>query len=869
MSKKDKKQNIIDKQNIPVGDILKMNPIDEKRDYRSFVIQKHEPREEYRVKGENAEEIVITALTPGRMTIDREGYAIVKFDDGSKGKYDLADILVEACNIADNQINRYYLTFGAYAANRLGIKVDSDKTDIGNDKSKIDIDKMVCSLYDAHRTDESESEERRERGINYLYEDLLANDATSAFYVWEQLKRLCKSFEPIKFIIPRIVDQEKNTIGIMKEFEEFTNRKKTSMRYIYNMVCGNSETMGLIKESYGGKLLSDEECVQFLMDVYNSEQIKDFIKEYGSHLMERKGLIKNLISKKVVSENEIHELIDEISALNCYLESGNKELLKYMGVSGLITLYLTNNISAEQVARYSTIKELLMTNMDKSIKMKLLLSGKNTRIYATTDTALMWEYFEKNYFSAEEMRKLEELRYIHIDTIIKNYNRDKARKIAKEIGVIEEISDEKILEFFTADIIARELKSNSNNEKKDFYNKDLRSIYDAAGRNFEQELAEVITSVDESKKTQAYLECFRLHDEGILSVDSLSGIGIPEEMFVNNYLENKNDSKLIEFFNSGLISQDSAIDLLDDEFDERVFELIKNGMSARIIQGFYSTVQLIDFTRDVNYAGIPIEPKLSIKNLAELKDDIVTGLEKDPSEGDKTTTLLDLYLDNTICYTDLYDMEELGVISKEEADEINDHYNLDQGVAALEKVGVRGQSLTNMFRPEPVPGAHSQVKPYQARKKEAIGVEGKYIAEFYKRIGATNIIQIDADECPVFRDYVIVPIVSKKIGFLEGDDGRTYILPLKIILEQINNPRGQMDLIGNATSRNDFNRDKRFVRSTNHTKNWVENTIKKASEISSSMDEQDVKKLKTKCKDLIEDVRDSYDMRKAKQRGYK
>ena len=62
-----------------------------------------------------------------------------------------------------------------------------------------------------------------------------------------------------------------------------------------------------------------------------------------------------------------------------------------------------------------------MTNIDKKIKMDILLSGKNTRVYATTDTALMWEYFEKDYFSVEEMKKLEELRYIHVDTIIKNY----------------------------------------------------------------------------------------------------------------------------------------------------------------------------------------------------------------------------------------------------------------------------------------------------------------------------------------------------------------------------------------------------------------------------------------------------------------
>ena len=187
---------------------------------------------------------------------------------------------------------------------------------------------------------------------------------------------------------------------------------------------------------------------------------------------------------------------------------------------------------------------------------------------------------------------------------------------------------------------------------------------------------------------------------------------------------------------------------------------------------------------------------------------------------------------------------------------------MEKGVAALEETGISGQPLANLIKPMPNPIPGPRPNPSPAPKRIAMGFDSKYIVEFYQKMGAKSIIQIDGEQCPVFDGYVIIPVIDKKIGFLEGDDGRTYILPLKIILEQINNPRGQMDLIGNATSRNGFNRDKRFVRSTNHTKNWVENTVKKAAEISPVMTPADVREFKKNNSRLIDDVRKSYDYRK-------
>ena len=644
-------------------------------------------------------------------------------------------------------------------------------------------------------------------------------------------------------------------------------REKTSFKYIYQLTTRDAGGVDLLMHEYSPRPFVDDEVVTMMTDLYSRDEIREFMQAYGAYIIERKGVIKQLINKKYFTEEELHTLLNRASVFICYAEKGNKELLKYLNVNDLVSLYHMGKLELSLIPRYTTLEQLLTSKISKDSKMEILMSGNGERVFPKTETALIWELFEKDYFNHDEIKELESVRYLHVNTVIKNYFADKKRKIAAEFGVIPNITDEKIVEFFTPDIVVRELNNTLNGEQVEFYNKDLKELYAAAGRDLEQEVVDFIMAYKDETSIKEYISCLRLYNNGFLSVDKLKGINIPESIVVNDYISDKSDTKLIEFFNAELLSQDMVIDLLDEDFDERSFELIKKGMSARIIEGFYATSQLITFTSDVNYAGIPVEPLLTLEQLAEIKNDIVTGLNKEERAGDKTTTLLDLYLDGTIRYTDLYDMVDAGIISKEEADEIDDHFNLDQGVAALERVGVSGQPIDNLYRPEPIPGPKPTPRPSPSSKREAIGIESKYIYEFYSKMGAKSVIEIDGEECPVFDGYVIIPIVGKKIGFLEGDDGRTYILPLKIILEQINNPRGQMDLIGNATSRNDFNRDKRFVRSTNHTKNWVENTLKKAAEISSVMDENDVKLFKKKNASLIEEVKQSYDHRKAVLRG--
>lgn len=866
MSKKDRKKqpekkmpNIASIQN----DILRMEPKKSETEIRTVLIENgnSDSRDKYRLRKRDEDRVISAVTIPGRLKIDNKGYALVKFDDGTIEKYEITDIILAIASLADSHINRFYLTTGAYLSAHKGFDIVTPDVNTGDEERRIDIDKMVTSLYDGHNTDKDESEDRRETGICSLYEDLIANDFIAAFYMWEQVKRICNLVEPTREIIPHITEAEKLAIEFTKQIDKSLERDKTSYSYVYQLISKKSSGAELVRQKYNPRPYTDDEVVRILTDLYSNDEIKEFIKLYGAYIIDRKGVMKQLINKRMFTEEELYSTIDKASAFICYADNGNKELLKCLGVSDLVSLYHMGKFDISQISRYVTLKELLMSNISKDSKMEILMSGKGNRVFGKTETAVIWELFEKDYFNVDEIKELESVRYLHVNTIIKNYYTEKKRKIAAELEIVSAISDEKIVEFFTPDIVARELRSGISDEQKDFYNKELRLLYEAAGRDIEQELVDFIMNGKDEDSVQEYLECMKLYNEGFLSVDTLRRIGIPESIVENDYVNDMKDSKLVEFFNGELLSQDALVELLDEDFDSRVFDLISAGMSAKAIKGFYSTLQLIELTKQtVDEDGTTIPAKLNYNQLAEIKDDIITGL--DQNNRNNQTTLLDLYLSCELSYSELYDLVAAGVISKVEADEINDRFSLEKGVAALEETGISGQPLANLIKPMPNPVPGPRPNPSPAPKRIAMGFDSKYIVEFYQKMGAKSIIQIDGEQCPVFDGYVIIPVIDKKIGFLEGDDGRTYILPLKIILEQINNPRGQMDLIGNATSRNGFNRDKRFVRSTNHTKNWVENTVKKAAEISPVMTPADVREFKKDNSRLIDDVRKSYDYRK-------
>ena len=613
----------------------------------------------------------------------------------------------------------------------------------------------------------------------------------------------------------------------------------------------------LLKTIFHVKSISDQNIMWILNNIVGKDKIREFILQQPESIVERKNVVNELIKCGYTTEEELIKSVDRGEILKYYENRENSELLKYLDKIEIIKLYANKKINDAAFAKYIKMEDILLAKMDKDSKMKILKLMHKRNIQHGSNSKLIWEFFEKSYFSFDEVQSLLKMNYIHTKTIIKYYYADEQRKIAAELDVIPGIADNKIIEFFTPSLVIEELGKSLSDIELKFYCKDLKRIYMENGLNLENEVVNFVqASTEGSADSKACDKLLYLYTIGFLSETTLAKANIPEKKFVEYYYDNKkSESTLINFYNNGLISQDAIIEIFEDDFEEKAIDYINKGMNASVISGLYSTIELIKMTR----YGV-----ISYEDLAMVKDDIKTGLGK---KSEKEKTLLNMYLSQDLTYSELYDMVNAGVISKEEADEIDDHYNLGLDVEKLKGKGVSGKPIDYLFKPQPVSVSQSNKthKPKKQVSSDSIGIDNSLIKEFYKRLGAKDIIKINAEKCPVFDGYVIIPIIEKKIGFLEGIDGRTYILPLKIILEQINNPGSEMDLIGTATSRNTFNGNQKYVRGTNHTKNWVINTINKAAELSPNITKGDLKAFKTDNEDLILEVQLSYEDRKSQK----
>ena len=310
MSKKDRKKqpdkkmpNIASIQN----DILRMEQGKSGTEFRSIIIgdgdsRNYGGRNGYRLHKNDEDRVISAVIIPGRIKIDNKGYAIVKFDDGTTGKYEITDIILALANIADSHINRYYLTTGAYLSVHMGFDLESPDYNTGDEDSRVDVDKMVVSLYDGYNTDKNESEDRREAGIRALYEDLVANDFTAAFYIWENVKRICNLVEPTREIIPHITEAEKLAIQFADQVDKAIERERSSYKYIYQLISKESNGVELVRQKYNPKPCTDDEAVRILTDLYSKDEIREFMKIYGAYIIDRKGVIKQLINKRMFTE---------------------------------------------------------------------------------------------------------------------------------------------------------------------------------------------------------------------------------------------------------------------------------------------------------------------------------------------------------------------------------------------------------------------------------------------------------------------------------------------------------------------------------------------------------------------------------------
>lgn len=447
------------------------------------------------------------------------------------------------------------------------------------------------------------------------------------------------------------------------------------------------------------------------------------------------------------------------------------------------------------------------------------------KIYKTDATEVIWELYEKEYFNQDDLTQIYKIGYLSVDNIIKKYKEEHKRKIALELKCAS-ISDEKLADFLTAERVLELTKGASANENIEFFKNELKSIYAEKGIDLERELIDKEKANFENQQDDERTEkrtLLDLYKNGLVNLSKFTEGEVSEEEIINFYNEQNDDNIIIEAYNSGILSQEAILEQFESE--DILLEKIERGLNPNVLAGYYETQDLIKFYK----AG-----KINIENLNKLKN--YFDIDK----------INESYLSGKLDYEDLFGaFVKSGIIDYETASKINDKYDIELALEKLRKNGgIIGQDidLTRSVQDRNSYNKNSNTKNGQKgvyeknTVSELFNINNQLSNQLFESLGAGEKVKVC---CKLFDGYIMVPFVEKKLALLEGD-GRTYILPLKIVLEQVEHKGSENDLIGNATYRSDLYTNTEYVRTANHAGNWGRNVIKRMGELNPTID---VKKL--------------------------
>lgn len=585
-----------------------------------------------------------------------------------------------------------------------------------------------------------------------------------------------------------------------------------------NLLCyGRTDYYQVVQDSIGTKEDFDNSfIVNFILNNISQEQFISFIKYRGIEVMDKK------------------EIIDAIIDSGKFFES-KSEFYSCFEPADLVSMLFDDN---------QPVDPILLSNIGEEVLLQAMVDEKGRPKFHSDKTERIWDLYEQGRFSLDGLKFMKKLKYISTEHIIELYNTRNNRKIAAELGDVQPLSDEKIMEYFDPGRVIREINKNPNKTCKTFFKETLPEIYEANGNNLRTLLVEAIKSKSKNDESTYANTIIKLYEDGYIDINALTYAELPEIKMEDLWRSHSGSvSELTSLFNNGLINQDFILD--NFELDQ-VVDMISNGMSARAISGgYYSTSELIDLIKpqvviDENDSEktITIPGKLKAEQLKDLKDEICIGVDENgtlSNNNDDSKSLLELYANDEVSLATLYELVQAGIINSDQFETIKDNYDIKGKWNQLKEQGIFGNPAGGLGNTLNTSNQSSQALPVA---QKTIGIDDDRIWDLYVEMGATDYLEIDSEKCPVFKGYSLIPIFSKHnhlfnedIAYLESSDGRTYILPLKIVLEQINNPDGDLNLVGNAVGRNDFNSNKEHVRSVNHSRNWAWNMLMKTADL--------------------------------------
>lgn len=577
----------------------------------------------------------------------------------------------------------------------------------------------------------------------------------------------------------------------------------------------------VLKTTFNINKLNDDDIMFIIENYIGKEDFKKYLSNYLETLYTNKSIMEKLEKNEYINPAEVRSYIGGESLVNALKEKNSQHILRYLQTCDFFEAFSKGYISSRVLENNTTIEDLLCYSLNKKSIMDVL----EKKIYKTDATELIWELYEKDFFTDEDITKIYNLECLNTNNIINKYCEEHKRKIALELNGAS-ISDEKIADFFTIERVLELAKSANSQEYTDFINNELNLIYQNKGIDLQRALIDKEKEHIENSKNNKDAKTENLLDlckKGIVDLSKFTSEDISEEEIIKFYNEQNDDNIIVEAYNNGMISQETVLEQFEDE--EILLEKINSGLNPNVLMGYYQTSDLLKFFKS---------GKISVENLSKFKGYL------------DVYKISSLYLSGNLDYEDLFgSFVKFGVIDYQTASKINDQYDIELALEKLRKSGgIVGQDIdlarsaqdknvkSKDYKDKKQPnGAYEKDDPYGM-----FNINNELSNQLFESLGAGEKVKVC---CKLFDGYIMVPFVDKKLALLEGD-GRTYIMPLKIVLEQVEHQGSENDLIGNATYRSDLYNNTEYVRTANHTNNWGRNVIKRMGELNPTID---VKKL--------------------------
>lgn len=543
----------------------------------------------------------------------------------------------------------------------------------------------------------------------------------------------------------------------------------------------------------------------FVRNFMTPEEFEKNKELYITALVENEAGLKKLEKSGYITPKDVTNNIDSEQLLKL-IEDGHNYLIKYLTPKYRLKAYKRGLIDIKALSKIS-VNDLIVEGLgilDKEEMIEILIKNRKSYNKGTT-TDLLWELYEREYFNLDEIKKIASYGYIDINKIIKNYTEERSRKIKFELEKAK-VSDEKMVEYLSPNqiILYKNNPDAISEESMSFIKNDLKDIYGNLQRDYEAELIEEEKKSTEDKEL-AKLKCLNLYKDGFISLDSFGPGELSEEDIISFYNKQKDDTIIIDAFNHSILSNITTFEILDDGKD-KIFSHIENdGLNPQILTEFCSTAELVKAFK---------EGSISINTLVALKESIkIEDIERLYKSKEISLALLNYFTKN-------------GLIDEEKAEEIKDSYEILVDFEKLRERGVvEGLDNLDFIRAEEHKATKTKLDRggHSEKSFDKIGKENR--DALFEALGA------DAQRLPVTGEllagYEMISFLDKGIAILEPKGGRntTFILPLRVILEQVQENKNK-NIIATAKYKKEIADDEN-VEIAIHTKNWGRNVIKK------------------------------------------